>query len=209
MHDEEPIEAGRAIAGDRMQNTSVSELGGRIRLRRKVKRLTLAQVAEAAGISTAQLSQIERGNAMPSVDKLVLLCQAIDMPVSWLFDGADHTGPASTESRLIVRKAKRRHIVFQKNGMEKDMLTPDSMPQIQMMRLVLSPDGTTGDMPYNEKEGAKCGLLLRGSISLEIDGEVYRLYAGDSFAFSATALIRFWAEGEESEIIWACTPAFY
>jgi len=185
------------------------EIGRRLRLRRKVKRLTLAQVAEVAHISIAQLSQIERGRAMISVDKLVVLCQALEMPLSWLFDPAYHEAPLEDRQQHVIRKAAQRHLSFTGAGMEKDMLTPDSMLQLQMMRIVLSPTGTTGNDPYNEPEGAKCGVVLRGALGLEIDGHVEIVQPGDSFAFPATAMIRFWAEGVETEVIWVTTPAFY
>ncbi|MBC3475819.1 helix-turn-helix domain-containing protein [Pseudomonas taiwanensis] len=192
-----------------VENGPIDELGSRIRLRRKMKRLKLVQVAKAAGISPAQLSQIERGNSRPSIGKLVLLCKALGMPISWLFDDGQRESVDAEESNVVVRKANRRHVNFPASGMEKDMLTPDTMPGIQMMRVVLKADGTTGEAPYNENEGAKCGLVLRGSIVLEIDGVAHHLNAGDSFAFNATSLTRFWGNGEESEVIWACSPAFY
>ncbi|TCT90196.1 XRE family transcriptional regulator [Gibbsiella quercinecans] len=186
-----------------------SDLGTRLRLRRKVKRMTLASVAESAGISTALLSQIERGNATISIDKLVLLCKALEMPLSWLLDPVYNDASADEESRYILRKEAQRHISFSDNGIEKDMLTPDSMTQLQMMRIVLSPDGTTGEHPYNESEGTKCGLVLRGILGIEIDGNTFTVNAGDSFFFSAKSLIRFWAEGVETELFWVTNPAFY
>lgn len=211
MNDPDKIDVPFAsVRGTAAQAASpVNELGTRLRQRRKVRRMTLATVAEAAGISTAQLSQIERGNAMPSVDKLVLLCQALEMPLSWLLDPEGRGQGDAAENPHVIRKAAHRHIAFPKNGMEKDMLTPDSMLKLQMMRIVLKPEGTTGAEAYNEPEGAKCGVVLRGRLGLEIDGRTDILREGDSFAFDATSMIRFWADGVETEVIWVTTPAFY
>lgn len=189
------------------QRSPTPEIGNRLRLRRKVKRLTLAELSAMAGVSTAQLSQIERGNAMPSVDRLVMLCQALDMPLTWLFDDGGNVEPQT--SPYILRSNMHRHIKFRESGMAKDMLTPDAIPQVQMMRIVLQPHASSGDQPYNEPEGAKCGVVLRGVLGLEIDGERHLLNAGDSCAFPATAMIRLWAEDVETEVIWATTPAFY
>lgn len=202
-------EAGIAESGKGTTTSPISELGQRLRLRRKVRRLTLSTVAEAAGISTAQLSLIERGNAMPSVDKLVLLSQALHMPLSWLLDPEGHAQDLAAKNPHILRKGEHRHISFPQNGIEKDMLTSDAMLKLQMMRIVLRPDGTTGTEPYNEPEGAKCGIVLRGRLGLQIDGTVSYLQDGDTFAFDATAMIRFWADGVETEVIWITTPAFY
>jgi hypothetical protein len=43
-----------------------------------------------------------------------------------------------------------------------------------------------------------------------VEGKTYTIGAGDSFAFEATRLIRFWCEGDqETEILWIVSPAVY
>ncbi|MHB2263638.1 helix-turn-helix domain-containing protein [Aliihoeflea sp. PC F10.4] len=189
-------------------NATVREIGMRIRLRRKVKRMTLAQLASATGISITQLSHIERGNTMPSIDKLVSLCNALDMHLNWLF-ASSSPDPSSVEANYVIRKNARRKLFYKQNGMLKEMLTPDSISDLQMMRMVLTPDGKTGDAPYNQDTGAKAGIVLQGELALELDGEVLIVGEGDSFAFEATRMMRFWANDVETEILWITSPAFY
>lgn len=193
--DRDPLEAARRI-------------GARLRDRRKLRQMSLQEVAQGAGISAALLSQVERGLSTPSIESMMAICDALDMPVSWLFDNA--APGEDSDAGIVVRRGERRILDLSSRGMTKEMLTPDSCRQVQMMRIVIRAGGTTGETPYNHSEGAKCGTVLAGVLGLEIDGQVLRMRPGDSFAFSATSLIRFWNDGpEEVEMIWVGSPAYY
>ena len=185
---------------------SGSNFGPLLRQRRKVRGLSLKEVAAKADVSIGLLSQIERGLTMPSVRSLGAICKALEMPVGWLFESGDQTGGGS----LVVRSHARRVLDLGAKGMVKELMTPDSCGGIQMMRLVIRPGGATGDIPYNHPTGAKCGTVLSGVLGLEVDGEVHRLSAGDSFAFEATRFIRFWCEGDQDTVLlWVVAPAVY
>jgi len=60
-------------------------LGGTIRRRREAVERTLAHVAEAAGISPAYLSEVERGLKDISTDKLLAIMGALDTSVADLY----------------------------------------------------------------------------------------------------------------------------
>ena len=53
-------------------------IGARIADRRKATGLTQAQVAEAMGLSNDAISRMERGNIMPTVQRLVQLSELFD-----------------------------------------------------------------------------------------------------------------------------------
>lgn len=180
-------------------------VGETLRQRRQIRGLSLRQVAERAGISTGMLSQVERGLAAPSIKTLRAVCAAMDMPVNWLFhrDG-EARDPASA---YIVPAAARRSLTYLGGALTKELLTPDTQPKIQMLRFLLQP-GTSSGEPYCNAEGGKCGLVLAGTLGLELDGASFTVETGDSFAFPATAMVRFWAIGEAScEVIWVVAPA--
>lgn len=181
-------------------------LGRKLRLRRSIKGRSLNEVAEKAGISIGLLSQIERGLSMPSIKSLRQICAALDMPVAWLFDS-----PASAEEDdVVVRAHARRTLTIDPKGMTKELLSPDSVPGIQMIRITIQPGGSSGDQPYNNDSGAKCGTVLAGTLGIEVDGRPYRLEQGDSFAFAAERLHRFYCVGDQPvQLIWVVTPAIY
>ena len=183
-------------------------IGKKLRLRRKVRGLSLQDVASRAEVSIGLLSQIERGLSSPSLRSLGAICKALDMPMGWLFEAAEREPGAAGD--ILVRRHARRVLDLGAKGMVKELMTPDACAAIQMMRIIIQPGGSTGETPYNHPEGAKCGTVLAGVLGLAVDGETFRLGEGDAFAFDATSHIRFWAEGDRAcELIWVVTPALY
>lgn len=180
-------------------------IGRKLRQRRSIKGLSLQDVAERADISIGLLSQIERGLTMPSIKSLRMICAALDMPVGWLFDVPD-----SEHLDVVVRSTARRAMSLGPKGMTKELLSPDSVPGIQMIRIVIQAGGSSGEQPYNNETGSKCGMVLTGTLGLEVDGREYLLAANDSFAFPAVKLHRFWCVGDNPvDLIWVVTPAVY
>ena len=62
-------------------------LGGLLRHRREDAERSLAAVAEAAGISTAFLSELERGLKEVSTEKVVAIARALDLSPAELYTG--------------------------------------------------------------------------------------------------------------------------
>jgi len=179
-------------------------LGRKLRLRRTIKRFSLQYVAERADISVGLLSQIERGIASPSLRSLRQICTALDMPVGWLFDV-----PTSKQEDAVVRANARRTLDLGPKSMRKELLSPDAVTGIQMMRIEIRPGGAWGEATRNES-GAKCGIVISGALALELDGIVHVVGPGDSFAFEATRFHRFWCEGQETvDLLWVVAPAVY
>ena len=71
--------------GLRPQDRLRAELGRQIRLARADRGWTLKELSEASTVSVSQLSSIERGTHLPSLDSLVLIAGALQHnPSAWL-----------------------------------------------------------------------------------------------------------------------------
>lgn len=71
--------------GKRPQDRMRAELGRRIRLARTERGWTLRELSEASGISVSQLSSVERGAHLPSLESLLGIATALDAaPSGWL-----------------------------------------------------------------------------------------------------------------------------
>jgi len=79
-------QAARAFGlGQRPQDRLRQELGRQIRLARTERGWTLKDLSEASGVSVSQLSSIERGAHLPSLESLVAAAMALDQkPSAWL-----------------------------------------------------------------------------------------------------------------------------
>ncbi|WP_235914745.1 helix-turn-helix domain-containing protein [Brucella tritici] len=181
------------------------QVGETLRLRRQMRGMSLKQVAEPAGISVGMLSQVERGLAAPSIKTLRAICSAMDMPVNWLFHRDNNLENQANE--FIVQSNSRRSLTYNDGALIKELLTPDTQPQIQMLRFLMEPGADSGE-PYSNADGGKCGLVLRGTLGLELDERQFVINTGDSFAFPARSMVRFWTVGETTcEVIWVVSPA--
>lgn len=71
--------------GQRPQDRLRLELGRQIRVARTQRTWTLRDLSDACGISVSQLSSIERGAHLPSVESLVIIATALEQqPSRWL-----------------------------------------------------------------------------------------------------------------------------
>jgi DNA-binding NtrC family response regulator len=79
-------QAARAFGlGLRPQDRLRQELGHQIRMARTEKSWTLKDLSEASGVSVSQLSSIERGSHLPSIESLLSIAAALERrPSDWL-----------------------------------------------------------------------------------------------------------------------------
>jgi len=61
-------------------------IGNRLRSARKLRGLTLDQVAQSAGLTKGFVSRLERDDVSPSVASLVAVCETLGLRVGELFD---------------------------------------------------------------------------------------------------------------------------
>ncbi len=165
-----------------------SALGRELRRLRRNKGLSIQAFSTLADVSAGLLSQIERGTSSPSLRTLTKLRHALGVPLGALFEKEDSS--ALAESCFIQRHEARRKLDLGPHRLVKEMLSPDISGLVQMMVLVIPPDGGSGEQPYNYK-GEKAGLVLEGFLQLSIDGASFDLRPGDSFQFDSMLPHRF------------------
>jgi transcriptional regulator with XRE-family HTH domain/mannose-6-phosphate isomerase-like protein (cupin superfamily) len=75
----------------------LSQLGLKIREARKLRSLTLTELAGRVGLTASHISQIERGLTSPSVSCLLGIAGALDLPMEYFFaNGTDSAGPVAS-----------------------------------------------------------------------------------------------------------------
>lgn len=72
-------------------------IGNRIKERRKELNLTQLDIKEKVGISSGNISDIERGNRLPAATTLVQLAQVLDCSIDYILTGVS---PKSDNSDL-------------------------------------------------------------------------------------------------------------
>src|SRR5688572_17392500 len=98
-------------------NAAENALGAGIRAERQRQGLTLAHVAEQAGLSQSALSQIERGITDPSIGSLRRIATALEVPFF-------HFLMQPEEPDVVVRRDARRTIRLPERQLEYHLLMP-------------------------------------------------------------------------------------
>jgi mannose-6-phosphate isomerase-like protein (cupin superfamily) len=149
-------------------------VGHEIRRWRRTRALTLAQISAASGLNVGYLSQIENEKAVPSLDALVAIAGALDVPVAWLLiDSA--TAPR------VVRAADRPRIeIGPAEGTEVDGGTSRD---VSIIEAVVPPGHKTGVHAHN---GDEHHVILSGRWRMTQGDHVVELGPGDYLAWDPT-----------------------
>lgn len=125
-------------------------VGDRIRARRVGLGMTLAAVAESAGLSLPYVSNLERGRGNPTLDALQAIARALDMPLGELVgDGEQHVGgdlvlAQAPASLLQFARSPRFQSAVQRLAAEHSC-SPDDMRQRLLVGMVSAPRRGRGD----------------------------------------------------------------
>lgn len=125
-------------------------IGQRLRARRVELGLTLAQVAEQAGLSLPYVSNLERGRGNPTLDALTALAQALDVPIASLM--GDDGGGDPLDS--VLASAPRSLLQFARSTSFQETVTQlaerqgasaDEMRRRLLVGMASSPRRSSGE----------------------------------------------------------------
>lgn len=155
------------------------EIGQILKAYRERLRRNQRDIANAAGISTSMLSQIENGAVSPSIDTLAGLCAALGLEMGELFSRVAPKQPVT-----IHRPGDRLRSKTQGIGYEQLAVSPNSSFPTELLILEVAPGKTTG-VSRKGHEGVELGYVLEGEAVLRIDQQEVQLRAGDSVSYSS------------------------
>ncbi|HZQ93519.1 MAG TPA: cupin domain-containing protein [Candidatus Sulfotelmatobacter sp.] len=175
---------------------STSAIGAHLRQLRARRKLSLAEVAEAVGISVGFLSAMERSQMSGSVGTLRKLARFYKTNI------LDFYGAHGASSRQ-VRSAERK-VLEAGTGVRMELLAwGNTVMEPHLFRI--APDAGSGD-PYTH-EGEEFIYVLSGDLEITLDGEEYHLRPGDSFYFESATPHRWKNPGrKETTVLWVNTP---
>ncbi|MDQ6695127.1 MAG: cupin domain-containing protein, partial [Chloroflexota bacterium] len=165
------------------------ELGVAIRKRRANQARSLQAVADAAGISRAMLSDIERGAKNPTIKVVCQIAEALGCSVS---DLLNRGAPAPALGMSVVRETERQRLVDPQTGIERELLAPSFVSRgVEVVWYSIPPGAETGLFPAHPPGTAEHLTVVEGSLTCSVGGEEVALEAGDSAAFLADVPHRF------------------
>jgi transcriptional regulator with XRE-family HTH domain len=201
------------------------ELGDHLRSMRLEKRLTLRQISQRTKYSISYLSQIERGQANPSIGTLHTITQALGETFASLFQADRVPGPPNSRANsvsdlpsaqvdlrstqtsqfaVVVRKNQRKGLILPWSVFEQQLLSPDLNRKIEFLWTKIPPGTRSG---LYQHEGEECGVIVEGTLVFRIGRDTFTLDKGDSIYFDSSNPHEFENQSNETvETIWAITP---
>src|SRR5579859_3841180 len=177
-----------------------TRIGAQLRAARLASRRSMAEVAEASGLTKGFLSKLERDLTSVSVASLMRLCDALGISVGSLFQASKGE---------VVRNGEYPPINFGGDRVREYLLTPAGEKRVQALLSVIEPGGGSGDEPYALPTDVEFVFILAGRLEIVVAGERLVLDEGDAFTFPSSAEHTFKvpASAGPTRVLWVFSPA--
>jgi transcriptional regulator with XRE-family HTH domain len=172
-----PGQPGSDLMG--MAASALLGIGSRIRQLRGDRGLTLQGLADMTGLSASLLSLVERGKTSPSIGTLVAIAHAFDVHMTDLMPEA----PATDE--LPVLRYDEQRVFATPEGVNRRILRDDRVRGLEVALNEYGEGGRSADSLLHHA-GYEYGVVIEGTLTVEVDGHSYELQPGDSIAYDST-----------------------
>lgn len=171
---------------NRDRNVAILEeinIGERVKALRQKQKLTLQEVAQETGFSTALLSKIENNVVSPPIPTLWKIAEALKVRIGYFFQ------EEGLEQRdFIITRRDHRRVVFRegsKHGYSYESLAYGKKDaRMEPFVVTLSPEERRGGQTFSH-EGEELVFVLEGRVEFKFSGQSYTLEPGDSVYFNA------------------------
>jgi quercetin dioxygenase-like cupin family protein/DNA-binding Xre family transcriptional regulator len=169
----------RAMTTSPAQSTSLASVGSALRQVRNARSLSLADVAEATGISASFLSLVENDRSDITIGRLVRLIDFYGISITDLLPFS-----ARPDYPEVIRPDERRSLNSPVEGIDFYLLTADTDRQMMPLEVCFKPGARLAEP--GRHAGEEWLLVLEGELRLELEGaEVRVLGPGDTAYYPA------------------------
>lgn len=205
--------------GQPSEQQQQNKFGENIRIARENSKVSVRELARRVGVSASHISQVERGLASFSVPALYTVTSELGISMDSLFE--DPSEPQNQVASEQERLAAGGHVSLDEAGIvlrlaSRPMLTLTSGPTWERLtarpengrefiEVVYAPaiQGASPPSDLVTHSGREFGIIIQGSLSVQVGFGFTVLAQGDSIAFDCTIPHRFWnATDQTVRAIW-------
>ncbi len=180
----------------------MERLGERIQELRRQRELTLRALSRQSGFSVSFLSQVERGLSSLSISSLRTIAGALGVDLSYFFPPPVHTN-------YVTRTTDRKPFRLEGSPIAYVSLGGSFPARTLEPLLVTIPPRYRASEPFAHP-GEEFAYVLRGALTLWIDGKRHTLRPGDGIHFSARGRHTFENRGRLPVLaVWVTTPKLF
>src|SRR3954452_10483065 len=150
-----PSDAPRTVAA------GANSLGSRLRALRTGRGHSLAEVAQATGLSASFLSLVETGRSDITISRLVRVVQFYGVRITDLLDEVPRA------DSMVVRRSEHRHLYSRAEGIDVRLLSPDTRGAMMPMLTTYEPTGNWAE--FKGAPGSEAFVyVLNGRLELDV-----------------------------------------
>lgn len=159
----------------------------------------MAELAEATGLTSGFLSQLERDLTSVSLSSLARICSALDVRFGDVLDEAP-TGAVIRREDASAWTAIGAH--------EDTLLSSSEERRFHLLESRIPPGAGAGDDLYTFPADVELVYVLAGQLELRVQEKLYLVGAGDTVTYSPRDphTWRNPSEGEETVVLWFAVP---
>ncbi|MGH3042456.1 MAG: helix-turn-helix domain-containing protein [Gaiellaceae bacterium] len=182
-----------------MEATTETHVGTRLRALRRERGMTMAELAQATGLTSGFLSQLERDLTSVSLSSLARICAALDVRFGDVLDEAP-TGAVIRREDAPAWTAIGNH--------EDLLLSSRDERRFHLMESRIPPGAGAGEDLYTFPADLELVYVLAGSLELRVGKRLYRVGAGDTVTYSPREphTWRNPSGDEETVVLWFSVP---
>jgi transcriptional regulator with XRE-family HTH domain len=172
--------------------TAVNQLGRQLRRLRREAGQTLEQLAAGSAVSKSMISKIERGESQPTTPVLGRLAEALHVGISDLVGPFPGERPVKGKAAVVIRAARQPAFRDAGTGFVRRSLSPPRAGgRVDIARNELPPRGQSGVFVAHDGTVEEHVIVIRGSLTVLLDGAAHELEQGDVLWFRAGVSHRF------------------
>ena len=185
---------GKDSTSDDKENEILGEI---IRTLRQKNKFTIEECAHRAELSVALISKIERGLVNPSIQTLRRIAKALSVPTAFFF-AREEQGP---EKNTQINN--KRIFSYPSSKVSYTAIMSKCSDKVRMFMIEAFPGAQGGEKAF-QHQGFEQGIVIEGTLEIEIGEEKFTLNKFDTISFPSF-LPHIWRnEGDEiCRSIWA------
>jgi len=145
-------------------------LGERIKEIRKLRGMTLQNLADKTGMSIAFISKLERGLTSPTFSALLEICKGLETDIASLAQPVESPRPLITKAERIEMLPKSGEGIKLEFGTQ-------AFRKMKGLWITLQPGMTDISRGHPEEE---LGIVIKGSMDVAIGKKKYHMEEGDT-----------------------------
>jgi len=166
--------------------SAIKNVGEKIMSIRQSKRISIEELAERCGFTTALMAKIEENVAIPSLGHLIKVARALGVRLGTFLDDMDQLGPVVsrkedlTQGSSFSSKNSSTH-----NNLDFFPLASDKSGRHMEPFIVDIIPSSGSDFAQSSHEGEEFIYVLAGTIEINYGKTIYTLSEGDSIYYDS------------------------